>query len=80
MMLYLLAIICSPLAVLFSGKPFQALANLTLWLLAIVLELTIILYHAGFILWLIAFVHAILVIHGMHEDRRARMIASALRR
>lgn len=79
-MLYLLAIFCSPLAVLFAGKPFQALLNLILWALAIALELTIVLYHAGFILWAIALFHAALVIHTMHEDRRARMIANALRR
>ena len=80
MMLYLLAIICSPLAILFAGKPFQALFNLIFWVLAIVLEATIVLYHAGFVLWFVAFIHAALVIHGMHEDRRARMIANALRR
>ena len=79
-MLYLLAIFCSPLAVLFAGKPFQALFNFAFWLLAITFNATIILYHTGFILWLIAFIHAVLVIHGVHEDRRARMIANALRR
>lgn len=79
-MLYLLAIVCSPLAVLFAGKPFQALVNLIFWLLAVILEATIVLYHAGFILWFIAFIHAVLVIHSMHEDRRAKMIANALRR
>ncbi len=79
-MLYILAIVCSPLAVLFAGKPFQALFNFIFWLLAVALEATIVLYHTGFILWLVAFIHAVLVIHGMHEDRRARMIANALRR
>jgi hypothetical protein len=80
MMLYLLAVVCSPLAVLFAGKPFQALFNLIFWLFAIILESTIVLYHAGFVLWLIAFAHAVLVIHDTHEERRARMISKALRR
>lgn len=79
-MLYLLAIFCSPLALIFAGKPIQAVFNLVLWVLAIALELTILFVHAGFILWAIAFLHAALAIHSMHEDRRARIIADAMRR
>jgi len=76
-MLYLIAIFCSPLALLFAGKPFQAVFNLVLYVLSIVLWITIVFYHAGFILWLLAFVHAVLAIHSAHEDRRARWIANA---
>jgi hypothetical protein len=78
-MLYLIAIFCSPLALLFAGKPFQALFNGVLYLLSIVFWITIVFHHAGFVLWLIAFVHAALAIHSMHEDRRARWIANARR-
>ncbi|CAG9606887.1 YqaE/Pmp3 family membrane protein [Pseudoneobacillus rhizosphaerae] len=54
-MMYLLAIICPPLAVLFIGKPFQALLNLVL---------TCFFYVPGLI-------HAILVIHEKKADKRA---------
>jgi len=80
MMMYLLAIFCSPLALLFTGKPFQALFNLVLYVLSLVLVLTIVLAHFGVLVWLAAFAHAVLVIHGAHEDRRARMIADAMSR
>ena len=79
-MIYLIAIFCSPLALLLTGRPISALFNLILYILSIALWLTIILHHAGFLLWLVAFVHAVLVIHGAREDRRARWIADAVRR
>ena len=79
-MMYLLAIFCSPLALLFTGKPFQALFNLVLYMLSIVAWATIILHSAGLFLWGVAFIHAALAIHSAHEDRRARMIADAMRR
>ena len=50
-MIYLLAFFCSPLALLLTGKPFQALANLVLYVLSIALWITIIFHHAGFVLW-----------------------------
>ena len=53
-MLYLLAIICPPLAVLLVGKPFQALLNLGLCIL----------------LWVPGIIHAILVINEKKADRR----------
>jgi len=79
-MIYLIAIFCSPLALLLTGRPISALFNLILYILSIALWLTIILHHVGFLLWLVAFVHAVLVIHGAREDRRARWIANAVRR
>jgi len=79
-MLYLIAIFCSPLALLFAGRPISALFNFILYILSIVFWATIILHHVGFLLWLVAFVHAVLVIHGAHEDRRARWIANAMSR
>ena len=50
-MMYLLAIFCSPLALLFTGKPFQALFNLILYVLSIVCWVTIILHSVGLALW-----------------------------
>ncbi|HEY0104715.1 MAG TPA: hypothetical protein VGB91_01430 [Rhizomicrobium sp.] len=79
-MIYLIAIFCSPLALLFAGRPVSALFNFILYILSIVCWVTIIFFHAGFVLWLIAFVHAVLVINNAHDDRRARWIAGSMRR
>jgi len=78
-MLYLIAIFCSPLALLFAGRPISAVFNLVLYLLSFAFWITIIFHHIGFLLWLAAFVHAALVIHGARGDRRARWIADAMR-
>jgi hypothetical protein len=78
-MTYLLAFFCSPLALLFTGKPFQALVNLVLYILSIVCWLTILFAHAGFVLWAIAALHAILSINNAREERRARRIIAAAR-
>ncbi|HEY1708161.1 MAG TPA: hypothetical protein VGG10_07835 [Rhizomicrobium sp.] len=79
-MIYLLAIFCSPLALLFAGKPISALFNLILYVLAIAFWATIIFYHVGFILWLIAFVHAVLAIDNTRAERRSRRLVDAARR
>jgi hypothetical protein len=79
-MIYLIAIFCSPLALLLAGKPVSAIFNLILYVLSIVCWATIILHTAGFVLWLLAFVHAVLAINSAREDRRARWIANAARR
>jgi hypothetical protein len=79
-MLYLLAFFCSPLALLFAGKPVSALFNLILYILSIVCWITIIFFHAGFVLWGIGVLHAVLAIHDVREDRRARRIIAASRR
>ena len=78
-MLYLLATFCSPLALLLAGKPVSALFNLILYILSIVCWATIILYHAGFVLWLIAVLHAVMTISDAREDRRTRKIVNAMR-
>jgi hypothetical protein len=78
-MIYLLAFFCSPLALLLTGKPFQALANFILYVLSIVCWITIILHHAGFLLWAIAVLHAVLAINHAREESRARRIIAASR-
>ncbi len=78
-MIYLLAFFCSPLALLFAGKPFQALANLILYLLSIVLWITIVFHHMGFLLWLIGVIHAVLAIESARADRRNRRLIEATR-
>ncbi len=78
-MIYLLAFFCSPLALLFAGKPISAVANLILYVLSIALWLTIILHGIGFMLWGIGVLHAVLAIDNAREERRARRIIAASR-
>ncbi len=62
-MLYILAILVPPVAVLLCGKPIQALVNLIL---------TLCFYIPGA-------VHACLVVHERYNDRRAERIIAASR-
>lgn len=55
-MLYLIAIICPPLAVLLIGRPIQAVLNLVLTVLG----------------WAPGVIHAILVVNEKKADRRMR--------
>ncbi|HRX49598.1 MAG TPA: YqaE/Pmp3 family membrane protein [Spirochaetota bacterium] len=52
--MYLVAILCPPLAVLFSGKPFQAIINIVL---------SLIFYFPGLI-------HAIMVVKDSKDEKR----------
>ncbi|MDR6224235.1 YqaE/Pmp3 family membrane protein [Desmospora profundinema] len=61
-MLYLLAIILPPVAVLFVGKPFQAILNLILTLFG----------------WLPGVIHAVLVVNEQKADKRAQRQAEYL--
>jgi hypothetical protein len=78
-MIYFLAFFCSPLALLLAGKPISALFNLILYILSIVCWITIILHHAGFLLWAIGVLHAVLAINHSREEARARQIIAASR-
>ncbi len=78
--MYLLAFFCAPLALLLTGKPFQALFSLILYVLSIVFWVTIIFHSVGFALWLIGVIHAVMAISDAREDRRARRIEAAMRR
>lgn len=55
-MLYLLAILLPPVAVLLTGRPFQAFLNLFLTL----------------IFWIPGMIHAILVVNEHKADQRAK--------
>ncbi len=77
-MIYLLAFFCSPLALLLTGKPVQALANLILYLLSIVFWVTIIFHTVGFMLWALGVLHAVLAINNARADRRTRRLLAAL--
>jgi hypothetical protein len=78
-MSYLLAILVPPLAILFQGRPFQAVFNAVLWfggLLFILLP-----FVAGQAAWLVAVVWAVMVVHNRRSEARdRRMIDEALRR
>ena len=64
-MLYLVAVVLPPLAVLLCGKPFQAI-------ISFILQLTVI----G---WLPATIHALFVVHNHNADKRADRMIDAMR-
>ncbi|MBV9583138.1 MAG: YqaE/Pmp3 family membrane protein [Chloroflexi bacterium] len=63
-MLYLVAILLPPLAVLLCGKPIQALLNVVL---------TLLLYIPGLI-------HAILVVNNHYADKRTNRVIKAMKK
>lgn len=78
-MSYLLAILVPPLAILFQGRPFQAVFNGLLWiggLLFILLP-----FVAGQAAWLLAVIWAVVVVYNRRSEARdRRLIEDALRR
>ena len=62
-MLYLIAVILPPFAVLLAGKPFQALLSI---------PLTLLFYVPGI-------VHALFVVHNHYADRRTDRLIRATR-
>ena len=64
-MLYLVAVVLPPLAVLLAGKPFQAI-------ISFILQLTLI----G---WVPATIHALFVVNNYYADRRAGRVIQAMR-
>jgi len=63
-MMYLLAIVLPPVAVLFSGKPVQALLNLVLTIF----------------FWLPGAIHAILVVKDVKDDKRMKQYIQATKK
>ena len=80
-MIYLVAIILPPLALLIYGKIFQAILNFLICVLAIVLgAIFLLLPGAPFVvLWAIAVLHAVLAVNSAKQDARAREVADAMR-
>ena len=76
-MLYLIALFVPPLAVLLTGKPFQALFSFVLWVLAWVGVIFFVV--PGVILWLMTVAHAFKLISDQKADRRTRDIVDAMR-
>lgn len=71
-MLYLIALLIPPLALLLCGKPFQAILSAIVWILAWVLAI----FGAGFIMWVILAVWAIMVV----RDRNTQKLFEEARR
>ncbi|HLZ28385.1 MAG TPA: YqaE/Pmp3 family membrane protein [Chloroflexota bacterium] len=63
-MLYLLAVVLPPLAVLLCGKPFQALLSIPLTLLG----------------WAPGVIHALFVVQNHYADERSRRLIRAVER
>lgn len=78
-MIYLVALILPPLALLLSGKIFQAIFNLLIYVLAwVVFIFSLFLGGSpGFVLWLIAALHAIFVINNAKKDARMASLLSS---
>ncbi|MDY0871092.1 hypothetical protein [Dongia rigui] len=75
-MIYLVALVLPPLALLLYGKVFQAIINLVIYILAwVVFVFSLFLGGSpGFVLWLIAALHAILVVNDAKKNARAAAI------
>lgn len=67
-MLYLLALLIPPLALLLAGKPFQAIFSAIIWILAWVLAI----FGAGFIVWLVLAIWAIMVVRDHNTKKLIR--------
>ena len=61
-MLYLVAVLMPPLAVLLAGKPFQALLNVILTIA----------------FWVPGMIHALFVVHNHYADKRSERVIRAL--
>mgnify|MGYP003122326124 CR=1 FL=1 len=70
-MMYILALLLPPFALLLCGKPFQAIFSAILWVLAWILAI----FGAGFIVWVILAVHAILVVRDRNTRKMMEDIA-----
>ncbi|WP_181040165.1 YqaE/Pmp3 family membrane protein [Paremcibacter congregatus] len=72
-MIYVLAVLIPPLALLLQGKIFQALFNAVFWVVGLVFLL-----FFGWILWGLTVLHAVIVINGARADARTQKIVDAI--
>ena len=78
-MMYLVALVIPPLAILLSGRPFQAVFNALLWVLGVVL--TVLPFLVGLPLLGLAALWALMVVHGRKQAARdRRLVDDALHR
>lgn len=71
-MLYLLALLVPPLALLLSGRPFQAVFNGLLWVLGLVLM--ILPFLAGLPFLGVAVLWALVAVHNRKQEARDRRL------
>ena len=75
--LYLVAIIVPPLAILLSGKPFQAIFNFLLLVLCLLVFIGTFGLASGitFVVWVACIAHGMFTVHGRKQAARDRAIA-----
>lgn len=72
-MIYVLALLIPPLALLLQGKIFQAVINAVFWILGLIFIL-----FFGWILWGLTVLHAVIVINGARAEARTQKIVDAI--
>ena len=79
--MYLLALILPPVALLLSGKIFQAIFNFILIIISIVIFVGTLSLGSfiSFPLYIISIIHAVLVVHGVRSDRKIEEAVSKAR-
>lgn len=79
-MLYLVAIIIPPLAVMLCGKPFQAIFNLLLLIVGVVIFILTLGLANGitFVIWVGCIVHAMFTVNGSKQTARDRALADSI--
>ena len=73
-MIYILAALLPPLALLLNGQPFSAVLNLVLIVPCLIFGLV---FH---VLLLVPSLHAVIAVHMKREDRKHREIVDAIER
>ena len=73
-MIYILAALLPPLALLLNGQPFSAVLNLVLIVPCLIFGLV---FH---VLLIVPSLHAIIAVHMKRENRRHREIVDAIER
>jgi type IV secretory pathway VirB3-like protein len=73
-MIYILAVLLPPLALLINGQPFSAIFNLVLIVPCVIFGLV---FH---LLLIVPSLHAVIAIHMKREERRHREIVDAIER
>ncbi|GGC68361.1 hypothetical protein GCM10011504_52940 [Siccirubricoccus deserti] len=77
--MYFLALVVPPLAILLSGRPFQAVFNGLLWLCGLVL--LVLPFVPGLLTWVLAVIWAVMVVRNRKQEARdRRLVEDALQR
>ena len=78
-MLYLLAFLAPPVAILLAGRPFQAVFNALLWVLGLVL--LVLPFVPGLLTWALATIWAVVVVRNRNAAARdRRLVEDAIER